>query len=185
MENQVSPIRWDQYSSDESFDDNDYDIESIRIKEAKKQIFLRKFSILPFTVNNIFFIIIIQNEELIEIIIECDYDDETIQKKLENKLKEKQIEKEKKSHFKNFYNDMNYSKKINNYNNLIYLEKELEEETTSDSQNSINEKMNFQKKNFFKYDSYIFKQKNMKNNFKNTKKDFNSKSGEIISKLYP
>ena len=45
--------------------------------------------------------------------------------------------------------------------------------------------MNFQKKNFFKYDSYIFKQKNMKNNFKNTKKDFNSKSGEIISKLYP
>jgi len=80
---------------------------------------------------------------------------------------------------------MNYSKKINNYNNLIYLEKEFEEETTSDSQNSINEKMNFQKKNFFKYDSYIFKQKNMKNNFKNTKKDFNSKSGEIISKLYP
>ena len=55
MENQVSPIRWDQYSSDESFDDNDYDIESIRIKEAKKQIFLRKFSFLPFTVNNIFF----------------------------------------------------------------------------------------------------------------------------------
>ena len=80
---------------------------------------------------------------------------------------------------------MNYSKKINNYNNLIYLKKELEEETTSDSQNSINEKMNFQKKNFFKYDFYIFKQKNMKNNFKNTKKDFNSKSGEIISKLYP
>ena len=33
MENKVSPIRWDEYSSDESFDDNDYDIESIRIKE--------------------------------------------------------------------------------------------------------------------------------------------------------
>ena len=40
MEEKVSPKEWDKYSSDESFDDNDYDIESIRIKEAKKELFL-------------------------------------------------------------------------------------------------------------------------------------------------
>ena len=55
MENQVSPIRWDQYSSDESFDDKDYDIESIRIKEAKKELFLRKFSCLKINVYIIYF----------------------------------------------------------------------------------------------------------------------------------
>ena len=55
MENKVSPIRWDEYSSDESFDDNDYDIESIRIKEAKKELFLRKFSCLKFNVYIIYF----------------------------------------------------------------------------------------------------------------------------------
>ena len=50
MNQNVSPIEWDKYSSDESFDDNDYDIDSIRIKEAKKEIFLRKFSFLPIMV---------------------------------------------------------------------------------------------------------------------------------------
>jgi hypothetical protein len=120
-----------------------------------------------------------------EIIIECDYDDETIKKKLENKLKERQIEKEKKIYFKNYYNDINYTEKIKNFKNLIYLEKEFEEETTSDSQNSINEKMNFQKKYFKKYDSDIFKKKNIKNNFNNSKKNYNSRSGEIISNLFP
>ena len=55
MENKVSPIRWDEYSSDESFDDNDYDIESIRIKEAKKELFLRKFSCLKINVYIIYF----------------------------------------------------------------------------------------------------------------------------------
>ena len=39
MENKVSPIKWDQNSSDESFDDKDYDIDSIRIKELKNKFF--------------------------------------------------------------------------------------------------------------------------------------------------
>ena len=50
MNQNVSPMEWDKYSSDESLDDNEYDIDSIRIKEAKKEIFLRKFSSLPIMV---------------------------------------------------------------------------------------------------------------------------------------
>ncbi len=53
MNQNVSPMEWDKYSSDESLDDNEYDIDSIRIKEAKKEIFLRKFSSLPIMVNYI------------------------------------------------------------------------------------------------------------------------------------
>ena len=45
--------------------------------------------------------------------------------------------------------------------------------------------MNFQKKYFKKYDSDIFKKKNIKNNFNNSKKNYNSRSGEIISNLFP
>ena len=67
----------------------------------------------------------------------------------------------------------------------MYLEKEYEEETTSISQNSINDKKNFQNKHFIKYNSDILKNKNIKNNFKNSKKNFNYKSGEIISNLFP
>ena len=190
MNQNVSPMEWDKYSSDESFDDNDYDIDSIRIKEAKKEIFLRKFSFLPIMVYYIIILNYFQKDDLINIFIECDYDDETIKKKLELKLREIEIGKTKK-HSKMFVEEIKY-KTINKLDKMKYFEKDYEEETTSDSQNSINEKNNIQNKFFnnqkflSKSHSYDFGKKNKKDYFfkssrKNTSQFYD---GEIISKFF-
>ena len=44
-------MEWDKYSSDESSSDNEYDIKSQIIKEARENIFLRKYSSFPIKVN--------------------------------------------------------------------------------------------------------------------------------------
>ncbi len=43
-------MEWNKYSSDESISDNEYDIKSQMLKEAKEIIFLRKYSSFPLTV---------------------------------------------------------------------------------------------------------------------------------------
>ena len=191
MNQNVSPMEWDKYSSDESFDDNEYDIDSIRIKEAKKEIFLRKFSSLPIMVYYIIILNYIQKDELINIFIECDYDDDSIKKKLEIKLREIEIRKTKKVHSKKFIEEIKF-KKINELDKTKYVEKDYEEETASDSQNSINEKNNFQNKYFgnqkilSKSHSDVFRKK-IKNDYflKCSRKNYSQLyNGEIFSKFF-
>ena len=191
MNQNVSPMEWDKYSSDESLDDNEYDIDSIRIKEAKKEIFLRKFSSLPIMVNYIIILNYIQKDELINIFIECEYDDEKIKKKLETKLRESEFGKTKKVHSKKFIEEIKY-KKINELNKMKYFEKDYEEETASDSQNSINEKNNLQNKLFVnqkylsKSHSDIFRKIIQNDYFFKCSRKNNSQyyNGEIFSKFF-
>jgi hypothetical protein len=109
---------------------------------------------------------------------------------LELKLREIEIGKTKK-HSKMFIEEIKY-KTINKLDKMKYFEKDYEEETTSDSQNSINEKNNFQNKYFgnqkilSKSHSDVFRKK-IKNDYflKCSRKNYSQLyNGEIFSKFF-
>ena len=110
---------------------------------------------------------------------------------METKLRESEFGKTKKVHSKKFIEEIKY-KKINELNKMKYFEKDYEEETASDSQNSINEKNNLQNKLFVnqkylsKSHSDIFRKIIQNDYFLKCSRKNNSQyyNGEIFSKFF-
>ena len=111
---------WDEYDDISENGDNELNNENIKekkmINEAKKLLFLRKFSYTN-----------INNNELEKIIIKCNYDDKCIIKKINNYLKNN-INKSKESNKKYYHSQFKRPKyKHQNQNKKLgYREREIE-----------------------------------------------------------
>ena len=124
---------WDEYDDISENGDNENEKEEKIINEAKKLLFLRKYSNTKIKIN-----------ELEKIIIESNYDDCCIIKKINNYL----INNSKKSKDNNNNNKIHHSrlkrhnkyKHQNNNKKIIYKEREVELDYDKIETNNINEK---------------------------------------------
>ena len=149
---------WDDNS--DASDNEQKEEDQQMILEAKKELFLRKYTSFPLKVKKIFLILYIQREELIQIFVQSDFNEEKINLILGSKLIE--IEKNKK-----FEQTEKKEEKINNINI---------NQSNNNSWKDKNAESNFNnKKNYPKYKKNNHYFHNKSNNFYGKKNNFYGK----------
>ena len=165
---------WDEYS-DLSEDDTKQNEDQFII-DAKIDLFLRKYTSFPLEVKIYLFLIILQKEELIEVFVQSNFNEESInlilEKKLIEKLKNKKEEKIEEEKLDNKSKVFSW-KDNNNDNNRFFKKSRFDFNNYYSKSHFFKNKKHFKNDRFYNNNKYYYIEKEMELN-SNDEKELDS-----------